>query len=396
VCNVLGNCTTVGPFGPYKVDLSSPVISTSTSPAGMNGYLPGAFSGSSGSVLKVSATSAAGLASIAYTESGAQTVTTPITSSTSPVNIPLTVNGTTIVTITATDVAGVTTTTKVTEMVDALAPAVSCSPPASATWYSSNVTVKCTATDGESGLSSTPLYSVFTPTQASFSLATTVASGQVNASASTASAKVCNVLGNCTTVGAFGPYTVDLSAPTISIIAPTASSYTIGAAVKVAFSCAEAGPAGVSSCIGTQSNGAALATGSPGTYAFKVTATDAAGNVATSSVTYTVSYAICPLSGSLTIGKTAVFVVALCNAKGQNVTSSSTTVTALNVDGSIAVVPAPGVKGTTFQYLGLFLPFPFFGLEYYAISTTGLAKGAHVLNISIAGDPNHHAISFTV
>jgi hypothetical protein len=206
---------------------------------------------------------------------------------------------------------------------------------------------------------------------------------------------VCNVFDDCVTVGPFGPYKVDRSPPTITLTSPTAAAYTLGQAVTVAYRCADVG-AGIASCTGTQPNGAALATGTPGTYTFTVTATDLAGNTTTSTVTYTVSYAICPLSGAVEATKSEIFVVALCNAKGQNVTAAAPVVTALNIDGTTAPVPTLGFTGDNFEFLGQYLPFPFVGLDLYAISTSGLAKGSHVLNISIAGDPVHHAISFTV
>jgi len=82
-----------------------------------------------------------------------------------------------------------------------------------------------------------------------------------------------------------------------------------------------------------------------------------------------------------------VFSVTLCNYSGANVGSSSLAITPLNIDGTIAPKPA---TGKTFTWSS--------GLKVYAYGmlTSGLTKGNHVLNVSVTGDPETHALAFTL
>ena len=89
---------------------------------------------------------------------------------------------------------------------------------------------------------------------------------------------------------------IDATDPTISFVAPAAGAVLqLGAAATVAFTCADSG-SGIQSCTGTQSNGAALDTSTPGFHTFTVTATDIAGRSATVSHTYQVAW---PFAGFL-------------------------------------------------------------------------------------------------
>jgi len=86
---------------------------------------------------------------------------------------------------------------------DATAPTISCTVP-DPVWYGTDVTVNCTASDSGSGLAN--------PSDASFSLTTSVAAGTETTSASTNTKTVCDNNSNCATAG---PYTfkVDKKAP---------------------------------------------------------------------------------------------------------------------------------------------------------------------------------------
>jgi hypothetical protein len=90
---------------------------------------------------------------------------------------------------------------------DSTAPNISCAVPDQTTWYGSNVTVLCTATDSDSSPA----------VPASFSLSTSVADGNETASAATGTQVVCDSASapNCVTAG---PYTfkVDRAAPAVS------------------------------------------------------------------------------------------------------------------------------------------------------------------------------------
>jgi hypothetical protein len=83
---------------------------------------------------------------------------------------------------------------------------------------------------------------------------------------------------------------VDDVAPSISIATPAnGATYGLGEQVAADYSCDdEPGGSGVATCAGTVADGAAVDTASVGEKAFSVEATDAAGNSASTSVTYTV------------------------------------------------------------------------------------------------------------
>ena len=83
---------------------------------------------------------------------------------------------------------------------------------------------------------------------------------------------------------------VDRTRPTIALTTPAAGGvYALGEQVSADYSCAdEAGGSGIATCAGTVADGAQVDTASVGDKTFTVNATDAAGNPASTSVTYTV------------------------------------------------------------------------------------------------------------
>jgi hypothetical protein len=90
------------------------------------------------------------------------------------------------------------------EVTDTTPPDVSCGT-ADGQWHPTQVSIACTASDGESGLANSA--------DASFSLTTSVAAGTETVDASTDSRNVCDVDGNCTIAGPVSGNKVDLLLP---------------------------------------------------------------------------------------------------------------------------------------------------------------------------------------
>ena len=101
----------------------------------------------------------------------------------------------------------------------------------------------------------------------------------------------------CTATGFGGPWTStvtikrDTVAPSATITAPASgASYQVGSSVSASYTCTDS-TSGITSCIGSAANGAAIDTSSAGSKTFTVTATDAAGQTSIVSNTYTVAAA---------------------------------------------------------------------------------------------------------
>ena len=147
-------------------------------------------------------------------------------------------------------------------------------------WHGDDVSLSCTATDAGSGLSNAA--------DASFVLVTSIAIGVEDANASTGTRIVCDKLGNCATAGPIAGNKIDRKGPVITLMTPANGAfYQLDKTVAAAFSCADGG-SGIATCAGTVANGAAIDTTSIGAKSFEVTATDAAGNTSSTSVSYTV------------------------------------------------------------------------------------------------------------
>jgi hypothetical protein len=284
------------------------------------------------------------------------------------------------------DIAGnCTTAGPLTFKIDLKAPTVSCTPPVATPWYSSNVSVPCTATDAGSGLAAA--------SPATFSVATSIAAGAGSATAATSAQVVTDVAGNSVTAGPYGPFKVDLQPPTIAITTPSATgNIVIGAVVTPVFSCADA-HSGIASCTGSS---ATLDTSTLGTRTFTVTAVDLAGNRATLSRSYTVGYKVClqydPVKAN-PLGGTMVVKVQLCNAAGVNVSSPSIAVVATLIDGSVA--PPPNFQGNSnngnvFRYsTGMYI----YNLDTSKLPTIG--AGVHSLGFTVNG-AGTYAAQFTL
>ncbi len=93
---------------------------------------------------------------------------------------------------------------------------------------------------------------------------------------------------------------IDSTDPTVTITTPTANAfYAQGAAVVADYSCDDTDGSGIASCVGSVADGAGIDTSTPGTHSFSVTAVDAAGNDATTNVSYTV---VAPVHVTASVG----------------------------------------------------------------------------------------------
>jgi hypothetical protein len=164
---------------------------------------------------------------------------------------------------------------------DSEAPVIDCQE-ADGLWHATNVSLSCAAQDTVSGLAE--------PTDAAFSLTTSVPAGQESANAFTNVHQVCDNASNCANAQVGGNM-IDRAAPFVGIAAPLlGASFTLGQVVLANFACQDNG-SGVASCAGPVTDGSAIDTAAVGPKTFNVTATDFVGNITHASAGYTVSFA---------------------------------------------------------------------------------------------------------
>jgi hypothetical protein len=342
--------------------VAAPTITATASPAGGWQRTPVTVN------LAANADPTRGIQSIAYTALGALVAPVTLVPS-STAQVVVTADGATTLTYWAIDTAGVWSSAQtITVQVDQTAPAIACATPGSG-WASADVTIACTASDAVSGLAD--------QTQAQLSLTTSVQAGTETATATTGSATVCDVAGNC---GAAGPITglkVDRLGPSITIAAPT-GFYTTGQVVNAAFACSDGG-SGVATCAGSQPNGTALDTATPGGHTFTVDATDAAGNRTQRVASYTVIVPPAVTGSASPSGgwqRTPVTVSLSASADKalavQSITYSTT---------GTQVTPATIVAGSTAQVVvsadGATT------LSFWATDTAGFASGVQSITVQV-------------
>jgi Pro-kumamolisin, activation domain/Subtilase family len=265
-------------------------------------------------------------------------------------------------------------------------PNVVCSPPDRSIWRPINFDVLCHADDAVSGLAN--------PDDDLIVLMTNVPPGTETATAFTDDRIVFDKAGNATEAGPFGPFMIDRKPPTIAISSPSASTYVLNQQVDAAYSCEDDG-SGLASCDGPVLSGKPIDTASVGTKTFTVKASDAVDNGSVSSVDYNVSYRICPLYDPTKAsgGGAYTFRLTLCDANGANVSTMNIAVKATAVDGDPARARPQGNlnPGNVFLYGPGSAP----GASYlYVLDTRGLARGSHVLDFTVQGDPTVHTAPF--
>jgi len=294
-----------------------PSTSVTTTPPLNNGWTNGNFSVNFNSIETIPSNNLnppsplPTVTSIGYAATGANLpspASGSITGLTGSISVPVTTQGTTVITYAATDSANIVETLVTnsgglvssasptfTVNVDLTPPTLTCTSPAVA-WQAFDVVVPCMASDtGGSGLVGS----------SSFTVQTNVPAGTETNAATILPVTVKDVAGNTSAPqppqGSFGPFEVDKKSPVITGPTISPSTPTFGQAVTANYSCTDGGsgvvqcgPSGSSTFPATASTGplSNAVDSTVGTHSFTVVAQDAVGNqTAPSSVTYTVGKA---------------------------------------------------------------------------------------------------------
>jgi hypothetical protein len=204
---------------------------------------------------------------------------------------------------------------------------------------------------------------------------------------------------------------IDTTPPSISITSPTnGATYTITQAVAASYACADPIPSGVNlvsgvaTCAGPVASGANIDTASVGSKTFTVNSTDVAGNSATKAVSYSVSYNICVLydqTRSVKGGAVFPIKIQLCDASGNNLSSSAVVVTATGITLISTSVGTPEAVGSAnpennFRFDSTLGTTGTMGGYIYNLSTNGLATGTYGLQFTAGSDPTTHTVTFGV
>jgi subtilisin-like proprotein convertase family protein len=197
---------------------------------------------------------------------------------------------------------------------------------------------------------------------------------------------------------------LDSTAPQIAIAAPSSTSYVLNQSVVANYSCAEAG-SGLASCTGSVPSGSNIDTSSPGAKTFTVTATDVAGNTATSSVVYTVVnnsvYTVRLMydpDKASQAGSTVPIKLQLIDALGRNVSSSGLIVHAIGVVKESGYAPGPvedaGNANPDDDFR--FNNFNGAGGYIFNLKTNGLATGTYRVIFRAGADPFTYGARFQI
>jgi hypothetical protein len=253
------------------------------------------------------------------------------------------------------------------------------------------VSIACSASEIVSSLADSA--------NANFNLVTTVPFNTETATSSTNSHSVCDIAGNCATVGPISGNRIDKKPPVITITAPWAGNYLLNQVVTVHYTCTDGG-SGVAYCSGPSANAGPLDTASIGSKTFTVNAADNAGNsAAPASVNYSVGYGVVVLfdqSKAAKSGSTILIKIRLMDANGAIVSSPLTTVHAINV------VQISNHSSLILQDAGN--ANPDFDFRYdaslegyiYNLKTTEFATGSYLLNFFAGGGSSLYSVGFQV
>jgi hypothetical protein len=189
--DAVGNSATAGPYSGNKVDKKKPTVTCGSADGAWH---PGDVS--------IACTASDGGSGLANPADASFSLSTSVPANTEDANAS---TGSRVVAdaVSNSDTAGPISGNKV----DKKAPTYSCDP-TDLNWHGANVALNCTAQDGGSGLNGS--------SPASFTLSTTVGSGQENPNASTGPQALTDAVGNSVTAGPYSGIKVDRKAPTVS------------------------------------------------------------------------------------------------------------------------------------------------------------------------------------
>ena len=186
------------------------------------------------------------------------------------------------------------------------------------------------------------------------------------------------------------PPAPDREPPTITITTPRDTAYLLNQALSALYACRDTG-SGIDSCVGNVPVGGRVDTTMVGTKSFTVNAADKAGNTATASVSYRVTFGFCGVSVSartlIRANSTVPLRLTLCDGRGSPAAGAARLVAA-SIDGQPVEAP-PANPGNVFREVGR-------SSYLYNLSTKGLAAGPHELIVRVDGDPVDHAVRFSV
>jgi hypothetical protein len=222
--------------------------------------------------------------------------------------------------------------------------------PNAAGWNNTNVSVPFTAFDALSGLLSanpaSPLVLTAEGSAVSGSITTTDRAG--NSATFTSPA-----------------FKIDKTPPMVSVTSPAnGATYLLNATISATYTCAD-GLSGLTTCVGSQANGAAFKAAAVGLNTFVVSATDIAGNVTQVTNTYTVAYSFLgfftPLaaagtpsaptvSGSFNLGKVLPLKWELDDANGTPVVDLSSLSLLQAIRNPACAGPPPSGSATLLLY----------------------------------------------
>jgi hypothetical protein len=196
-------------------------------------------------------------------------------------------------------------------------------------------------------------------------------------------------------------FTVDTIPPAISITVPTSGPYTLNQVAAANYTCTDGG-SGMAGCSGPAGSGAPIDTAAVGTKTFTVAAVDRAGNQASQTVSYNVSYAICTLYDQTkvhTAGSTVPIKLSLCDVAGKDFSNAATVVTATAL--TQLSTSAPGTLDTAgsanpdnnFRFdasLGTA------GGYIYNLKVDALSTGTYAVSFTAKNDPIVHTVQFEI